>query len=198
MTALIVHSRFHLAVFYLAVFLCFVPEWYGSLFRRSEKEAVSRDRGSHLWLLAMIGAGIFIAFFIVNANVPGTVLAWHQPLLFWLGIALMVCGQAFRWHAIHVLGRFFTFNVATRAGQFVVDTGPYRLIRHPAYAGSLLAFFGMGLAMTNWASLVALMLGIGIGYVIRVRVEERALCADLGEPYRDYMLRTKRFVPHVW
>ena len=198
MSALIVHSHLHLIVFYIATFVCFVPEWYGSVFRRSEKGAVSRDHGSHWWLLAAIGAGIFVAFFMVNANLPDTVLTWHQHALFWTGIALMVGGQAFRWYAVHVLGRFFTFNVATRAGQYVVDTGPYRLVRHPAYAGSLLAFLGIGLAMTNWASLVALMLGIGIGYAFRVRVEERALCADLGQPYRDYMQRTRRFVPHVW
>lgn len=198
MTALIVHSPPHLAVFCAAIVLCFAPEWYGSLFRRAEKGATNRDRGSHLWLLGTIGAGIFAAIFLLNANLPGTTIAWHQPLVFWLGIALMLAGQAFRWHAIRVLGRFFTFNVATRAGQYVVDTGPYRLIRHPAYAGSLLAFFGLGLAMTNWASLAALMLGIGAGYVLRVRVEERALCADLGQPYRDYMRRTRRFVPYVF
>lgn len=198
MSALIVHSQFHMIVFYVVVFLCFIPEWYGSAFRRSEKGAVNRDRGSHWWLLATIGAGIFVAFFLVNADFPGTAVTWHQDGWFWLGIALMLGGQAFRWYAVHVLGRFFTFNVATRARQYVVDTGPYRLVRHPAYAGSLLAFFGMGLAMTNWASLVALMLGIGIGYVFRVRVEERALCADLGQPYRDYMQHTKRFVPGVW
>lgn len=198
MSALILHSQFHLIVFYVAVFVCFIPEWYGSVFRRAEKGAVGRDRGSLVWLLAAIGGGIFVAFFAMNANVPGTTLTWHQPVLFWIGMALMVAGQAFRWYAVRVLGRFFTFNVATRAGQYVVDTGPYRYVRHPGYAGSLLAFFGMGLAMTNWASLVALMLGIGIGYVFRVRVEERALRTDLGQPYRDYMQRTKRFVPHVW
>ena len=198
MPALIVSSWFYAIVFYVAIFVCFAPEWYGSFFRRSEKGAVSRDAGSHWWLLVVIGVGIFLAFFFANSNIPGTTLTWHQPLLFWLGIALMIAGQLFRWHAIHVLGKFFTFNVATRAGQYVVDTGPYRLIRHPAYAGSLLAFFGFGLAMTNWASLLAVMLGIGAGYVYRVRVEERALCADLGQPYRDYMQRTRRFVPYVF
>ena len=56
----------------------------------------------------------------------------------------------------------------------------------------------MGLAMTNWLSVVAIMVCALAGYGYRVRVEERALCADLGQPYRDYMQRTKRFVPHVW
>jgi protein-S-isoprenylcysteine O-methyltransferase Ste14 len=37
-----------------------------------------------------------------------------------------------------------------------------------------------------------------IGLAVRMRVEERALAAALGEPYRAYMLRTKRIIPFVW
>lgn len=198
MQALIVQSHFHLIVFYIAIVVCFAPEWAGTFFQTVEKGAVKRDRGSHVWLFVAIGIGVAAAIFLVNANFPGTTLTWHQPLQFWIGIALMLCGLAFRWYAIRALGRFFTRTVATREGQYVVDTGPYRLIRHPSYSGALLMFLGMGIAMTNWAALLAIMAGAGIGYAYRVRVEERALCADLGQPYRDYMRRTRRFVPFVW
>lgn len=198
MSALIVHSRFHLIVFYAALFVCFAPEWIGSFFQRVERGAVKRDRGSHAWLFIAMGAGIFAAFFLVNANFPGTTLTRNLSLQFWIGIAVMLAGLVFRWYAIRVLGKYFTRTVATRAGQYVVDTGPYRLIRHPSYSGALLMFLGMGIAMTNWAALLAIMAGAAIGYGYRVRVEEQALCADLGQPYRDYMLRTKRFVPFVW
>src|SRR5574337_410521 len=198
MSALIMHSRFHLIVFYVVVFACFAPEWLGTFFQRVEQGAVKRDRGSHAWLFAAMGAGVFSAFFLVNANFPGTTLTWNQPLQFWIGIGLMLAGLAFRWYAIHVLGKFFTRTVATRAGQYVVQNGPYRWIRHPSYSGALLMFLGMGIAMTNWAALLAIMVGAGIGYAYRVQVEERALCEDLGQPYRDYMQRTRRFIPHVW
>jgi protein-S-isoprenylcysteine O-methyltransferase Ste14 len=198
MHALIVQSQFHRIVFYVALFACFAPEWIGTFFQTVEKGAVSRDRGSHAWLFLAMGAGVFAAYFMVNANFPGTTLASHQSLQFWTGIVVMLCGLAFRWYAIKVLGRFFTRSVATRQGQFVVDTGPYRLIRHPSYSGSLLMFLGMGIAMTNWAALLAIMAGAGIGYAWRVHVEEQALCTGLGQPYRDYMGRTRRFVPYVW
>ena len=197
MQSLIVLSHFHLIVLYVAMFVCFAPEWVGSLFQRPEKAAVKRDRGSHVVLYVTLIAGIFAAFFLVNAY-PAATIAWHQPLLFWLGIALMLAGLAFRWYAIKVLGKFFTRDVATRPGQYVVDTGPYRLIRHPSYSGALLMFLGTGLAMTNWASLIAIAIGAAIGYGYRVHVEEQALCADLGEPYRDYMRCTRRFIPYLW
>ena len=198
MQALITHSTFHLIVFYIALFVCFAPEWAGTFFQTVEKGAVKRDRGSHVWIFVAVGVGVAAAFFLVNANFPGTTLARGQRLQFWVGIVVMLAGLAFRWYAIKSLGRFFTRTVATRAGQFVVDTGPYRLIRHPSYTGGLLMFLGMGIAMTNWAALMAIMAGAGIGYAYRVKVEERALCEDLGQPYRDYMLRTRRFVPYLW
>jgi len=198
MTAWISHSQFHQIVFYVTLTVCFAPELYRSWFRRLEAGAVNRDRGSHLVVLLTIGAGVFLAIFVANARLPYTQITWYQESVFWLGIALMLTGFAFRHYAIHVLGRFFTHTVATRPGQYVVDTGPYRLIRHPSYSGSLLTFVGLGLAMGNWVSIVLLLLGAGIGYAYRVRIEEQTLCTDLGQPYRDYMLRTKRFVPHVW
>lgn len=198
MQALIARSPWHLYVLYAALFVCFAPEWVGSLFQRPEHGAVRRDRGSHALLLVASAAGVVAGFFLVNADFPGTTLTRAQPLVFWTGIALMLSGLAFRWYAIRVLGRFFTRDVATRPGQTVVEAGPYRLIRHPSYSGALLMFLGMGLAMTNWAALLAIMIGTGIGYAYRVHIEEQALCADLGQPYRDYMQRTKRFVPFVW
>ena len=198
MSALIAHSHFHLAVFYAALFICFAPEWIGTFFQRVEKGAQVRDRGSHVWIFLAVSAGVVAGTFLVDANFPGTTLGRGQRLQFWIGIAVMLSGLAFRWYAIKSLGRFFTRTVATRAGQYVVDTGPYRLIRHPPYTGGLLMFLGTGIAMTNWAALLAIMAGAGIGYAYRVQVEERALCADLGQPYRDYMRRTRRFVPYVW
>jgi protein-S-isoprenylcysteine O-methyltransferase Ste14 len=197
MPALIAHSHFHLAVFYAALFACFAPEWIGTFFQRVEKGARVRDRGSHVWIVTAVGMGVVAGIILVNANFPGTTLQRGQRLQFWIGIAVMLSGLAFRWYAIKSLGRFFTRTVATRAGQYVVDSGPYRLIRHPSYTGGLMMFLGAGVAMTNWAALLAIMAGAALGYGYRVHVEERALCADLGQPYRDYMLRTKRFIPHV-
>lgn len=197
MQALIAQSHFHLVVLYVAMFVCYAPEWVGTFFQNPEKAAVRRDRGSYALIMVSMFVGLFLAFFVAF-GVPATTIAWQQPLLFWIGIVLMLAGAAFRWYAIKVLGRFFTRSVATRAGQYVVDTGPYRLIRHPSYTGALVTMLGLGLAMTNWLSVILVMAGALIGYEYRVRVEERALCEGIGDAYREYMRRTRRFVPFVW
>ena len=56
---------------------------------------------------------------------------------------------------------------------------------------------GIGLALGNWVSLLVLVLSTMTLYTYRVIVEERALIAVLGEAYRGYMRRTKRFIPFV-
>lgn len=197
MSALIASSPWHLVVLDVVLVLCYAPEWIGSFFQNPEPGAVRRDRGSYMVLLLGLFVGIAVAFGAAFA-LPGASITGFPEAWFWTGIALMLAGTAFRWYAIRVLGRFFTRSVATRAGQYVVATGPYRLIRHPSYAGALVALLGMGFALTNWVSLAVIVLGMLVGYGWRVHVEEQALCAALGQPYRDYMQRTRRFVPYLW
>jgi isoprenylcysteine carboxyl methyltransferase (ICMT) family protein YpbQ len=70
----------------------------------------------------------------------------------------MILGVILRWYAIHTLGGYFTRYVAIHPDQQVVQVGAYRYIRHPAYSGTLLTMLGLGLVMTNWASLVAILI----------------------------------------
>jgi len=56
---------------------------------------------------------------------------------------------------------------------------------------------GLGLALGNWASLLGMLACISVGYAYRIHVEEAALVAALGQPYREYMSRTARLVPFV-
>jgi protein-S-isoprenylcysteine O-methyltransferase Ste14 len=80
----------------------------------------------------------------------------------------------------------------------VISDGPYRVLRHPSYAGSLLAVIGIGMFLGNWLSVLALTLGLLIRILYRIRVEGQALLRELGDPYRDYAATRKRLVPYVW
>jgi protein-S-isoprenylcysteine O-methyltransferase len=96
------------------------------------------------------------------------------------------------------LGRFFTYDVAVQAGQGIVEAGPYRYIRHPSYTGALVTLVGLGLALGNWAALLTILACMGIAYAYRISVEEAALIAALGEPYKQYMRRTRRLIPFLF
>jgi protein-S-isoprenylcysteine O-methyltransferase len=114
------------------------------------------------------------------------------------GIALFVAGLLLRWWAIFHLGRFFTVNVAIADDHRVVDTGPYRLVRHPSYTGVIVAFIGFGICLGNWVALLALAGPITFAFLQRIKVEEAALLAALGDAYRDYARRTRALVPFVY
>jgi protein-S-isoprenylcysteine O-methyltransferase len=166
-----------------------------SVFRRSGKGTASADRGS-LWLIwAVILASVCFAF-TLNHALPGWRFGPERAFRA-LGIALFTLGIAFRWYAILYLGRFFTVNVAIAPDHRLIDAGPYRIVRHPSYTGSIAAIAGLGICLCNWASLAVLMIPTLLVFLRRMRIEEDALVARFGDRYRDYMRRTKRLIPGV-
>ena len=110
----------------------------------------------------------------------------------------MHAGAALRVWSFHALGRYFTFTVKVSSDQPVISNGPYRVLRHPGYAGGLLAIAGIGLVNGNWVSLATIVL-LWLGIIVwRIRVEERALLTALDGRYRAYAAQHKRLVPLVW
>jgi protein-S-isoprenylcysteine O-methyltransferase Ste14 len=101
-------------------------------------------------------------------------------------------------HAMRA-NRFFSsvVRVQTERGHRVVDSGPYSVVRHPGYAGVLLAGPFSGLALGSWVS-------AGIGLVMtafilrRVMFEDAFLQKNL-DGYKEYTRRvTSRLIPGVW
>jgi protein-S-isoprenylcysteine O-methyltransferase Ste14 len=130
--------------------------------------------------------------------VPAATITWHQPFVFTVGIACLLAGVALRWYAIFTLGAYFTRDLAVRDNQQVIHSGPYLIVRHPAYSGTMLTALGIALALTNWGSIAVIMLCAGVAHYRRARVEEQILVKALGKPYVEYMRHTRRFIPFVW
>jgi protein-S-isoprenylcysteine O-methyltransferase len=175
----------------------FVSEFGLQMFKRASRaQAQGTDAGSFRLLWWVIGASVSIAWWLAVAWPAARFGAIVGAGI--LGVAIFIAGLALRWYSIFYLGRFFTVNVAIASDHRLVDTGPYRHIRHPSYTGALLAFLGMGLCLYNWASMLVLMTGTVLAFAYRIHVEEAALAQGLGEDYRGYMRRTKRLLPGVY
>jgi protein-S-isoprenylcysteine O-methyltransferase len=162
--------------------------------RRSSAKTVSKDANSLrvLWIVIIVCIWLSIQ---AQRRWPNAVLPpWFVPI----GIVFFIGGMILRWYSIIHLGRFFTVNVAIAADHQLVDTGPYRFVRHPSYTGVLLALIGFAMVLRNWASVLIISLPIGFAFLYRINVEERALVQALGERYRAYMKRTKRLIPLVY
>jgi protein-S-isoprenylcysteine O-methyltransferase len=100
--------------------------------------------------------------------------------LFYPGLALFILGLALTMWAYRTLGRFFSLIVQVQTDHRVVDTGPYRFVRHPGYAGVLLGFLGLGLALQSWAALVVMAVATPAALAYRLRLEEQFLVTELG------------------
>lgn len=143
-----------------------------------------------------VGAGFLAGVagrFTHALDLPIRGLGWYITVLVivWVGVGL-------RLWSIIVLGKYFRCVVHIQEGHRVVRHGPYRVLRHPSYAGMLLALFGLSLTFANLASMVVYNLFLFVGVRYRIHVEERVLSTGLGEEYVDYMRETNRLIPGVW
>jgi len=162
-----------------------------------DRSGERRDAGSFYVILALLGGGLGGAF-VLAADARGAAITVARWWWFGGGLALMLAGIVVRQWAVQMLGASFTVDVRVREDQRVIDSGPYRFVRHPSYSGLLLTLAGIGLALGNWLALASALIPSLVGLVVRIRVEERALLGKLGEPYRRYAEGRARLVPHVW
>jgi protein-S-isoprenylcysteine O-methyltransferase Ste14 len=154
------------------------------------------DHGSHVFVVLCVVGGMGAAFALAGA---GDAAIHHgRWALLVAGLLLMYAGIGFRQWAVATLGRFFTVDVRVHPGQTVVEGGPYRWVRHPAYTGMVVTLLGTGLALGNWAALAVLAVVPTIGFVVRIHFEEQALLAALGEPYRRFAAGRARLIPGLW
>jgi protein-S-isoprenylcysteine O-methyltransferase Ste14 len=114
-----------------------------------------------------------------------------------LGLAVEAVGLAIRLWSMRTLGASYSRTLRTTDGQPVVDTGPYRWVRHPGYLGSVLTWTGFALTSQNLPTVVSIAGLLAGAYRRRIAAEEELLTRDL-PGYPDYSRRTKKLVPFVW
>jgi protein-S-isoprenylcysteine O-methyltransferase len=164
--------------------------------KRSGPGAVAMD-GNTMRLLGAVFVPSILLSVVAARNLPASAIG-HPAAAIGAGAGLFAAGLALRWTAVICLGRFFTVDVAVASDHRVIDTGPYRWLRHPSYTGLLLEFLGLGFCLGNWASVGLLSVPIALALGRRIQVEEEALTGALGEAYRDYCRKTKRLIPLVY
>lgn len=196
----VIYSRLSYAiVFYASVALVYGSDILREIREQdSPSDAIQRDQGSKRLLSTAMGISGFLSFWVPYV-VPAATISWNRPLVFGVGIVMMLGGYGFRWYAIRTLGQYFTGSVMIQRDQTIIEEGPYQLIRHPSYTGGIIMYVGIGVALTNWVSIGLLLVIALVVYGYRMRVEERALREELGESYTEYMGRTPyRLVPFLW
>ena len=126
---------------------------------------------------------------------------WSPPTPPWveiLGLVVGAAGGLFTNYAV-AANRFFSALVRIQhdRGHHVIDTGPYRFVRHPGYAGSIVYMIGMAVALGSRAA-IATTIVIALVLVLRTALEDRTLQAEL-DGYAQYARNVRfRLVPGLW
>jgi protein-S-isoprenylcysteine O-methyltransferase Ste14 len=126
---------------------------------------------------------------------------WSSEFPLWLiviGFILISFGYAFAAWAL-AENRFFSsvVRIQTDRGHVVCDSGPYQFMRHPGYAGNILALFGIVLALGSVWTLIPAAVASIIA-VIRTALEDQTLLNEL-PGYRDYARRVRyRLIPWIY
>jgi protein-S-isoprenylcysteine O-methyltransferase Ste14 len=148
------------------------------------------------WLIVI---GMIAAFFLPPLEyifIPAVI-----PRAEWLevtGLTLIVLGTALFIWARRTLGKFYSGHVSVVAGQPLVQSGPYRFIRHPAYAGYFLMSFGIALGYSSLLGCTAVILLLLPATIYRLRLEDKLLAEHFGEEFKQYAATTKCLIPGIW
>jgi len=159
-------------------------------------EGKIQDRGSQIILLIVIFVSLNIdgwmhKFFPVD--MPGS-SNWLRPA----ALGILILGLAVRAAAIFTLGRSFSTNVATRAGQQLQRSGLYALVRHPSYLGLELILLAFALHTRTWTCFAVALVPPTVAVLYRIHVEENVLRVAFGADYENYSRGTKRLIPGIY
>jgi protein-S-isoprenylcysteine O-methyltransferase Ste14 len=122
----------------------------------------------------------------------------HVATLGIIGLVLDLVGVAVAIWARLSLGTNWAGLVMTvKQGHELVQTGPYAIVRHPIYAGLLLAMAGTALTIGTLSCYLGLAAGL-VALMIRVSIEENLMRGQFNETHAAYRQRTKKLIPFVW
>jgi protein-S-isoprenylcysteine O-methyltransferase Ste14 len=168
-----------------------------SLFSGINLGGCVRGDAQHRWVLAP-----FAGIALLIAGVPAyddrrEIATIDGEATRYLGLALMVVGAWFRVGPMFLLGRRFTWPVASQEPHPLLTTGLYRHIRHPSYLGGFVGGIGWVLVFRSGLGLILVALLVPMMKLV-VDAEEALLAAEFGESYETYRRRTWRFIPYLY
>jgi protein-S-isoprenylcysteine O-methyltransferase Ste14 len=184
---------------FLLVVICFFGMEIIQFFRqRHWRRDATRVGPRSFWVAVVVWVIVATVVLHGAGNIaPGAAMG-PGGLVFAVGMVILIAGAGLRWWAFWALGQYFTFTVDVSPDQQVVTAGPYRVLRHPGYAGGLLAMIGIGVIYSNWLGLAGFTLSCLAIIVWRIHIEEAALLRTAGDPYRVYAAHHNRLIPLIW
>ncbi|MFQ5818262.1 MAG: methyltransferase family protein [Terriglobia bacterium] len=161
---------------------------------RKGKRPVGRQR----WLLAaLLAIGLFFVWWLPYADRRSLLTFAGADPLRYVGLGLAVAGDTVALVALRTLGKQYSGYVTLQEEHQLVQTGIYRVIRHPIYLRGLLTSIGLPLVFRSW--LLFTFLAFTLVFVaLRIRQEEKLLAEHFGAAFDAYRQRTWRLLPYLY
>lgn len=152
------------------------------------------DRSFWAIVLGMIPAFYFppLEYLYFDAMLPRT------RAMQILGLFIIVLGSILFVWARRVLGKFYSGHLSVVEGQPLIQHGPYRFIRHPAYAGYILIALGLSIGYASISGLLTILCLLIPTVIYRIHVEDAVLAEHFGNRFKRYAQSTKSLLPYVW
>jgi protein-S-isoprenylcysteine O-methyltransferase Ste14 len=112
-------------------------------------------------------------------------------------VVFFVLGSLLSWSGARALGRQWRVDAGLNPDHELVQSGPYRVVRHPIYTSMLCVLFGTGFMITPLPILLVSVVLFLIGTEIRVRIEDGLLASRFGDQFRDYQRSVFAYVPFL-
>jgi protein-S-isoprenylcysteine O-methyltransferase Ste14 len=158
---------------------------------------VKREPQRHLLQSFGLMLAIIAAFLLPYLPIFSFVnFAPVNPVLSGVGVILCVAGITFLVWARQHLGKNWSQTVSAKIGHELVMSGPYRYVRHPMYAGGLLA--ALGSAIVCGGAFIFLLVILGAFFLWRVVAEDKLMEEQFPNEYPEYKKRTKALIPFIW
>ncbi len=145
---------------------------------------------------------LYLGFLLVwlGPSVPGSLGLLFVPQAIPIDVAgtlFAIIGVAFAIWSRQSLRNNWSGEVAITEGQQLMRSGPYTIVRHPIYAGMLLALFGTTLVSSTVGSLVGFVLAV-ISLWQKAYMEEQFLIVEFGEQFANYRREVKFLIPFIY
>jgi len=164
--------------------------------KRSRGKTRKADRSSVIAIFIQAFA-FAIAWMIPRKPfTPFLPVDWHaQYIVAMLIVVLVLASLIFIATALRTLGKQWSLQARVLEHHELIRHGPYRIVRHPIYAGMFGMLVAGSLAYGHWLGLLIASLVYCIGTIIRIRSEEKLLREQFGSAYEEYVREVPAFTP---
>jgi protein-S-isoprenylcysteine O-methyltransferase Ste14 len=171
-------------------------EIFMSMRQRPKRNIVKSGDRLSIWIIFIsISVGYWLSF-IIGATRIGRIYHWNT--FFVIGSILIIIGLIIRITSILTLKQQFTYTVTKIENHELIEKGLYKSLRHPGYLGQVIIFTGISTSLSNWLSILFMIVPVLLGYIYRINVEEKFMIEQMGQKYIDYQKRTKRLIPRIY